>query len=107
MKSVNAGTKIFLDYTMALAKLDKQERDELVSRGLVVADLGTASTPQWRFVATVARSGAVTVVEVRPGQPDPVSAPFPERSARDLETIRALDEEFGERVATGKEPEDE
>ena len=96
MKTLNPGTKVYLDHVTALTKLDQTEREELVKRGLVTKDLGVAAAPGWKFVCILGRSGTVTTVEVKPGQAEPKSVEIPDRSTEDLRIIAELDADFGD-----------
>jgi len=73
------GSKNFLDYQLALAKLDRAERDELCSRGITVENLGVATKPNFVFSAEVKVDGGVLVKL---------------NDKEDEEIRRRLDEEF-------------
>ncbi|HEY1801046.1 MAG TPA: hypothetical protein VGG46_08945 [Terriglobales bacterium] len=93
---VPAGTQVHLRHIEALAKLERSYRDELSERGLSPQNLGVATAQGWKFVCSVNARGSVAIVEVKRGQADPQSAPFPERSGADLKTINELESEFGD-----------
>ncbi len=95
LATLRPGTSVFLQYAKAIEACDRDHRQELVDRGLSVENLGVAVAPGWKFVCCVANDGSVSTVSVQPGQPAPKSAKFPERSASDLEGIKALNREFG------------
>jgi hypothetical protein len=94
MKTLSPGTKVYLDHCNALDKLDRNHRAELVERGLSPENLGAATAPGWKFVCVTAARGETTIVEVRPGQPDPKSAPWPTRTEEELRGIEELEKEF-------------
>ena len=94
MAALNPGTKVYLDHVTALDKLDRNHRAELVERGLTPGHLGNATTPKWKFICVAGRAGAVTVIEVKEGQPDPRGLEFPQRNEQDLEIIEELEKEF-------------
>ncbi len=93
--TLKPGTSVFLQYCRAIEECDRKHREELVVRGLSPENLGANVRPGWKFVAHVSADGTVNCVEVHPGQAPPVNAKFPERSASDLEGIKALNHEFG------------
>jgi len=63
IKNNEPGSTNFLAYQQALAKLDKAERDELASRGLVPTQLSIATKPSFHFHAEVSTKGVTRVFE--------------------------------------------
>ena len=53
MEGLPKTCKAYLDRVVAIAKLRQQHREELVSRGLVRRDLGTASRLKYEFRAVI------------------------------------------------------
>jgi hypothetical protein len=56
----DVGTANYLAYQVQLVKLDRSERDELASRGLVPENLGVAVQPNFVFTAKISMDGVTT-----------------------------------------------
>jgi hypothetical protein len=58
MQDLPKNCKAYLDRVLALAKLDQNHREELVSRGLIPANLGNAARTVYSFSAVISEQPA-------------------------------------------------
>jgi hypothetical protein len=104
MATCEPGTNAYLRHLEAIADHDRKHREELVSRGIEPASLGTAARQGWHFVCHVSTQGAASVTEVPADRVEAVlaqrakddAARLAKNSRREDEEIRRqLNEEFG------------
>jgi hypothetical protein len=58
MIGLEVGCRGWLDRVLAIAKLNQSHREELVSRGLIPANLGNSQKTVYSFTATIAEQPA-------------------------------------------------